>query len=145
MGHCGVAPGPTFPQPINSLCLRCSTPSLWRVSSALHVVKKKTPFPSSKVPWSVTLVRVNCLVSVQLAPDHIPLGAPLGWIGPQAPLTSSYWSALYSSYSTVRSGTLTWREWGRWIGLELGVALHRPLLLTWINFNPNMDKQLHPL
>ena len=54
----------------------------------------------------------------------------------QAPLSPSNWSALYrrsrlashelvlvSRYSTVRSETLTWREWGLWPNATCGAKL----------------------
>ena len=32
-----------------------------------------------------------------------------------------------------------------WTNYSINRRLSRPLLLTWINFNPSVDKQLHPL
>ena len=54
-----------------------------------------------------------------------PIAALLSVVG-----LEEYSLGLVSRYSTVRSGTLTWREWGLWVCMREAIAQARDLLFT---------------
>ena len=52
--------------------------------------------------------------------------------------------AYFLGYTVCINGNLCYYSVKEWFEIEIFSCFMGPLLLTWININPNMDKWLHP-